>query len=98
MLLGNNHDNNNNNEVFERPFLIEPSPKARKTNNQRKRHKVPDTKNSHAAYTNVSLTSLSLHLDTHTHTHTHACMQAHTPHEHTYTHTHIYFPDYSKHV
>ena len=81
---GNNNVNNNNNnienyEVFERSFSIEP--KARTTNNQTKRRKVPDPKNSHAAHTNVSLTLLSLHLHTHAHKHTCTC---------THTRTHIY--------
>ena len=86
------HNNNNNNEVFERSFSIEP--KAHTANNQTKRRKVPDTKYSHAAHTNVSLTSPSLHLHTHTHTrtcthtctHTHTCSHMHT-HECTHTHT-----------
>ena len=56
------NNNNNNNEVFECPFSIEP--KARTTNIPTKRCKVPDTQNSHAARTNVSLISLSLHLHT----------------------------------
>ena len=56
------------NEVFECPFSTEP--KVRTTNNKTKRRKVPDTKNSHAAHTNVSLTSPSLHLHIHTHTRT----------------------------
>ena len=48
---------------------------------------VPGTKNSHAAYTNVSLTSPSLHL----HTHTHTCTCTHTcTHTHTHTHTHMF--------
>ena len=71
--------NNNDNEVFECPFSIEP--KARTTNIQTKRLKVPDTENPHAAHTNVLLMSLSLHL----HTHTHTCTRAHT-----YTHVCAY--------
>ena len=80
------HNNNNNNEVFERSFSIEP--KAHTANNQTKRRKVPDTKYSHAAHTNVSLTSPSLHLHTHTHTRTctHTCTHTHT-HMFTYAHT-----------
>ena len=71
-----------NNEVFERPFSIEP--KARTTNVQTKRRKVPDTQNSHAAHINVSLISPS------TFTHTHVHMHAHThTHTHTRAHTHI---------
>ena len=66
--------NNNNNEVLERRFSTEP--KVRTANNQTKRSDVPDTKISHAAHTNVSLTSLSLHL--HTHTRARACMYART--------------------
>ena len=58
--MQHNNNNNNNNEVFERPFSVEP--KARTANSQTNRHKVPDTKNSHTAHTNVSLTLLSLHL------------------------------------
>ena len=95
---------NNNNEVFERPFSIKP--KARTTDNQTNRRKVPDTKISNAAHTNIPLTSLSLQLHTHTHTHTRAHTRTHTytPYTHTHTHararthTHTYFPDYSKHV
>ena len=95
----------NNNEVFERPFSIKP--KARTTDNQTNRRKVPDTKISNAAHTNIPLTSLSLQLHTHTHTHTHVHIHKRTcMHTHTHTlslsraraHTHIYFPDYSKQV
>ena len=84
-----NNNNNNIDEVFERPFSIEP--KACTINNQTKRCNVPDIKNSHAAHTNVSPTSPSLHLHTHTHTntHTHTHMHACT-HTHTHTHTHTY--------
>ena len=56
------YNNNINDEVSECPFSIEP--KARTTNIPTKRCKVPDTQNSHAAHTNVSLISLSLHLHT----------------------------------
>ena len=80
-------NNHNDNEVFECTFSTEP--KARTTNNQTKRRKVPDTKNSHATRTNVSLTSLSLHLYTHTHIHTHVHMHAHTHTAHTHTCVHI---------
>ena len=91
-----NNNNNSNNEVFERTFSIEPE--ARTTNNQTNRRKVPDTKNSHAAHTNVSLTPPSLHLHTHTHTHTHTCTCTHArTHTHTRTRAHTHFPDYSEH-
>ena len=52
--------NNDNDEVFERPFSVEP--KVCTTNNQTKKRKVPVSENSHAAHTNVSLTPLCLHL------------------------------------
>ena len=51
------------------------------TMKETKRSYAPGIKNSHAARTNVSLTSPSLHLNTHTHTYTHT---------HTETHTHVH--------
>ena len=60
----------------ERPFSIEP--KAYTTHTQAKRRKVPDTKNSHTAHTNVSLTSPSHRLNTHAHINTYTCVHAHT--------------------
>ena len=59
------------------------------TMKETKRSYAPGIKNSHAARTNVSLTSPSLHLYTHTHIHTHTYTHTHT-HTETHTHTHVH--------